>query len=270
MNVGRQVLSQQSGVPVAVIAIPEGVDWKAVGITVDWSTVAAVSGSDVTIPEEGTVIKVGKKYLRFGQIMTKITQAEVQTLDLSGDDDPGGGTWNITDILGEEVADIAWNVSGATLQAAIRAALADVEFADQITVSKSSFVYTITFPPELNNVATITVDATGLTGGVGDTFAITVGTTTQGVATAGYYGPYDPAATDGRQTLTRGSCFVLDQTFQEDPTGLLGSQNYPPVFDGGQVWRKRLLITTGTHSLAAGPTVAEFETAFPRIGYVNS
>lgn len=45
---------------------------KAEGITLDWSTVAAVSGSDATL-NDGQVIKVGAKYLRYGQVLCQIT-----------------------------------------------------------------------------------------------------------------------------------------------------------------------------------------------------
>jgi hypothetical protein len=34
-------------------------------------------------------------------------------------------------------------------------------------------------------------------------------------------------------------------------------------------WKARLLMTTGTHSLAAGPTVSEVEAAFPRVRYAQ-
>jgi hypothetical protein len=43
---------------------------KPGGITIDWTTVAA-PGSDTTLPD-GSVIKSGNKFLRYGQVMTKI------------------------------------------------------------------------------------------------------------------------------------------------------------------------------------------------------
>lgn len=275
-TVGRRVLSTVTGAPVEVIAIPEGVDWKAVGITLDWSTVAAVSGADVTYPDKN-VVRIGKKGLRFGQILCKITQAEITTVDVSGDDDPTGGDFDLRiagtafggETFSEDLEGVAWNVSAADLQTAIRAL--DFPGAELVTVSKALFVYTITFPPESGNV-TVTSPANALTGGGGDTFAVTVGTTTQGVTNSGKYGPYDPAANDGRQTLSRGNCFILNQTILQDGGAgdLVAEQNHPPVFDGGQVWKARLIVTSGTHSLAVGPTWTEFEAAFPRVGYVNS
>lgn len=103
---------------------------------------------------------------------------EVQRVDLSGGDDPTGGTWTLT-ILGETITGIAWNVAAATLQTSIRA----LTFANAIetTVSKSGFQYNITFPKTLGDVATVTVDDSGLINGGTQTTTITtvtpVGTT---------------------------------------------------------------------------------------------
>lgn len=263
---GREVLTK-TGRDVAVLADLQDAQFKVGGITIDWSLITAAA-SDSTLVDQ-TPIKTGEKFLRFGQILTKVTQAEVQTVDLSGDDDPTGGTWSMT-ILGETLSAIPYNVSAAALQALIRAL--DADGASQVTVSKSGFVYTITFPPSLGNVAAITASTTGLTGGGGDTFAITITTTTGGTGTAGKYGPYDPDATDGRQTLSRGSCFVLNRTVKELGYGAninIAQTDHPQVFDGGTAWKDRILMTTGTHSLAAGPTVTEFEAAFPRIAYAG-
>lgn len=68
---GRTVLGVQSQQPTTLLACPDG-EWKVGGITIDWTTIAAVSGSDVTLTD-GTVIQIGKKYIRWGQVMTKIT-----------------------------------------------------------------------------------------------------------------------------------------------------------------------------------------------------
>lgn len=258
---GRQVL-ESTGRPVAALAVPDGVDWKVGGVTIDWSLITAVSGSDATLDDE-TIVKIGDKYLRYGQVLCKITTQEVQTVDLSGADDPNGGDWDLT-ILGETIEDIAWNVSAATLQAAIRSALEDTEHADKITVSKTGFVYTITFPLEMGNVTAVTADGGDLTT-AGSTVTVTITTTTGGVSNNGMFGPYDSAASDGRQTLSRGNCFVLNETVVYSELG----SNHPPVFDGGIVWKDRIIATSGTHSLADGPTYTEFETVFPRIGYAQ-
>lgn len=263
---GRQVLTK-TGRDVRVLADYQDAQMKVGGITIDWSAVAA-AGADVVLPDQ-TPIKTGEKYLRYGQIMTKITTSEVQTVDLSGDDDPTGGTFSLT-VLGQLLSGLAWNIAAVDLQAAIRAI--DSPYASRVTVTKSGFVYTVNFPADAGNVAAIVGDTTGLTGGVGDTFAITVTTTTAGIAGGGKFGPYDSSASDGRQTLSRGNCYVLNHTVKElgSIPGLNNAPtDHPQVFDGGTVWKDRVLMTTGAHSLAAGPTVTEFESAFPRIGYAG-
>jgi hypothetical protein len=45
---------------------------KAGGITIDWSIPVAVSGADVTL-NDGTVIPIGFKYQRYGQVVCRIT-----------------------------------------------------------------------------------------------------------------------------------------------------------------------------------------------------
>src|SRR5215211_5062435 len=70
-------------------------EMKSGGVTVDWALFTAHSGADLVL-EDGVIIKDGEKYIRYGQCITKVTTPEVQTIDLSGADDPNGGTWNMT------------------------------------------------------------------------------------------------------------------------------------------------------------------------------
>lgn len=78
------------------------------------------------------------------------------------------------------------------------------------------------------------------------------------ITASSLYGPYDPAAADGRQTLADGKAFFLNRSILgNDPVDM------PEACFGGECAVDRLLITTGTHSLAAGPTVAEFKAVFP-------
>jgi len=70
MAYGRQVLGT-IGTTIQLSADGEP-GAKLAGVTIDWSTVAAVSGSDVTVGD-GVVVKVGDKYLRYGQVITRIT-----------------------------------------------------------------------------------------------------------------------------------------------------------------------------------------------------
>lgn len=128
---------------------------KAGGVSIDWSTVAAVAGADVTY-EDGVLVRIGEKALRYGQVITKITAS-------------------------------------------------------------------------------------------------------------GKYGPYDPAAGDGRQTLARGDAYLINQTVKE--TDL--HSDHPQAMDGGRVFKSRIIQSGGAAaSLAAGPTLANLETTFPRIAYV--
>lgn len=258
---GRRILATAGRAVMAAASMLA--HWKTGGVTLDWSTVTAASAG-VTLADD-TPIKSGQKFLRFGQILCRITQHEVETLTVNGS--PTGGTFSLTyvDEEGEshETGAIAFDASAAALEAALEAVGASV------TVTKASNVYTVTFD-DARNVAALVLTDNNLTGGASPTVA--VATTTQGNTGLGKYGPYDPAAADGRQSLVRGECFILNETVVE--TGVSGSidpgvTDHPAVFDGGPTWKARVLMTTGAASLAAGPTVAAFETAFPRVEYVQ-
>jgi hypothetical protein len=70
MPFGRSVINTGGrGVCVSADGNPR---WKAAGLTLDWATVTAVSGSDVTL-DDGTVVIVGDKYILFGTVLKKIT-----------------------------------------------------------------------------------------------------------------------------------------------------------------------------------------------------
>jgi hypothetical protein len=56
------------GIQVSADGVPR---WKAGGVTIDWSTVTAVT-EDTTL-DDGTIVKNGDKYLRYGTILTQIT-----------------------------------------------------------------------------------------------------------------------------------------------------------------------------------------------------
>jgi hypothetical protein len=144
-NIGKSIQVSADGRP----------EMKAAGVSIDWTTVAAVSGSDVTYLDN-VVVKVGEKALRYGQVITRIT-------------------------------------------------------------------------------------------------------------TGGKYGPYDFAAVDGRQTLTPGACYVVNETTREDES----ASDHPPVLFGGMVFKSRLIATAGTHSLANGPTYTELLAVLPRLQMVD-
>jgi hypothetical protein len=88
------------------------------------------------------------------------------------------------------------------------------------------------------------------------------------ITSSGLYGPYDPAASDGRQTLTRGKVGLLNMTILQ--TGVLnltaGNPDNGNLIEGGRVWQARIIQSgTGTHTLAAGPTLAELLAVLPRL-----
>lgn len=243
-------------------------EMKHGGITIDWGTVAAVSGSNVTL-NDGQEIEVGEKYLRYGQVVTMIGVAEVQTLTFTGG--PTAGTATITlpasgNQLAQTATAVAFNASAADVAAALNALSRLAPTGASVARAGAGsagdpYVYTITFARGLGNIPQLTSTHT-FTGGTTPT--TTHATTTGGSATGGMYGPYDPAASDGRQTLSRGFCFLLNRTVREHDR----QSDHPPALYGGLVYRDRILATTGTHSLAAGPTFTNLEAAFPRLAYV--
>lgn len=81
------------------------------------------------------------------------------------------------------------------------------------------------------------------------------------ITASGKYGPYDSAASDGREVLTRGKCHIVNETVFENDA----KSDHPPTFEGGHAWRNRLIVHATVASLANGPTLATFLTAFPRV-----
>lgn len=90
----------------------------------------------------------------------------------------------------------------------------------------------------------------------------------------GKYAPYDPAGTTGQEVLTNGRAFILDMTVTQYDTGSAGfsavNDQIGEAIDGGPVWLARIIQSGGgSHSLSAGPTLAELITAFPRLQLVR-
>jgi hypothetical protein len=264
---GRQLLKNSgAGIEVSYDGRPE---WKAGGLTIDWSTVAAIAGADYTIPLDLEVVPIGQKYLRYGQVLTKISNAPVQTVTLNGV--PTGGTFTLTVFRPDTggfvtTAPLAYNASAAAVLAALVAVLGS-EVAVSVTLAAGPPpVYTITF----GLIVPLLVATDSTTGG---THSIAVAVTNAG-GNHGMFGPYDSAAGDGRQTLTRGECFILNQTVLQgaaSPRMPTGPTDHPPALEGGMVWKSRILQSgVAAHSLAAGPTLAELLAAFPRLRLVEN
>jgi hypothetical protein len=262
---GRTLLPNNTIVPTRVSADGSPL-YKVGGVTIDWSSVTAVSGSDVTLPD-GSVIKIGQKYLRYGQILTKITTGTTQTFTGTAT----GGTVTYTFVRTDNgntvtTGTIAFNASAAVVLAAIQAVAAPGQALSATggALGTAPVVVTYGTPTALG-----TMNNTLATGGT-----VTVAQTTAG-ATGGYFAGYDSGASNGLQTLTRGECFILDETLLQYGSGssLLSGENTQVggVFDAGRVFIDRVMHSgTATHSAALGPTKAEFLTAFPGVQIVEN
>jgi hypothetical protein len=255
---GRQVITT-TGIPVMALANLDDAFWKPGGITLDWATVTAVV-ADTTLAD-GTVIPAGQKGIEFGTILCDIGIAEVETLTITAT----SGTYSLTG-NGIVSAAIAFNATSAIVQGVVRSL--GGAYANALVTGAAGGPYTITFERGQGDVTNLVGTSIDLAGGAA-TAVVTTGTAGAGT---GKYGPYDSAVSDGRQTLARGHCFILNETIlQTGAQGLasLATDN-PAVFSGGLVWKARLKIgSVNPVYLGAGnqPTVAAFETAFPRISY---
>lgn len=260
---GRTLLSTNN-VALTRVSADNNPAYKVAGVTIDWSAVTAV-GSDTTLAD-GSLIKSGQKFLRYGQILTKETLAggtgTIQTFTGTAT----GGTFTYSFIRSDNgltvtTAALAFNASAATVLAAIQAVAAP----GQAVSSSGGALGSAAVPVVYSTFTPLgTVNAALLTGGT-----VTVAQTNAGT-TGGYFGPFDSAASDGRQNLNRGDCFILDETITQYDSGTPGispeNTQIGRVFDAGLVWIDRVLQSgAGAHSLAAGPTLAEFLAAFPAV-----
>lgn len=230
-------------------------EMKSAGVTIDWTSVTAISGADVTYAD-GVVVKIGEKALRYGQVLTKVGVGEINTVTLASGS--SGDTFTLTVVnaagVSATTAAIAYDADAAAITAAL-VLLANVG-AGGVVVSGTTPNFTATFASTLGDV-TLTGTGTGMT--------VTVATTSAGGRTD-KYGPYDSAAIDGRQTLANGYVFIVNETVREDAV----ASDHPPVLEGGKVFLDRIIQSgVGTHSLAAGPTLAELLAVMPRLRLVR-
>lgn len=102
---------------------------------------------------------------------------------------------------------------------------------------------------------------------------IELGTVLAKITASGLYGPFSSTATDGRQTLARGSCFIVDETWlQNNPVGLgTGATDHPAVLEGGRVFSARLRMGGANPASIGGnqPTRVQVEAAFPRLRFID-
>lgn len=263
-TVGRNVLEYRSGYDDSIIAGGD-VEWMMVGATIDWDLVVATT-ADVTLPS-GRLIKAGKKYLRNGQVMTRISAGGATVATLNNTPTGGTATYTFTTPTGTFTTPAqAYNATGATLQTALRAL--DTRFAAATVTGSAGGPYTFGFPASLGSVQ-VTADGTLLTG-AGAQPTVTFATTSDG--RVGWFGPYDPSATDGRANLLRGDVGLIART--QINGGTLGLNERDDVHEGlivgGHVWNGKVLHSgTNTHTLLLGPTRAELEAALPKLVLVK-
>lgn len=188
-------------------------------------------------------------YFKSGIALGKITASgkygpyasqtnEVQTVTISGS--PTGGTFTLT-WSGQTTGDIAFDASAADVQAALAALsnIGDTDTGADVSVSGSDGgPWTVTFKGVLGgaDVAQMTADGSGLTGGT--TPAVAVSTTTAGGA--------NPGASDGTATLA-GFLFAAVPAPSDGTTDVVGA-----MLDHGKVVNARLPIPVD----AAGQTDA--------------
>lgn len=261
---GQTTLSPNSVVPTRVSADNNPL-YKPGGITIDWSSITAV-GADTTLTD-GTVIRSGQKFIRYGQVLTKNTTGTVQTLTGTAT----GGTFTMSLVRPDNGATVTTAALSATATAAqILTALQAVLAPSQIVSTSGGALGTATVPITFGaTFPALTINGGALTGGT-----VTVAQTTVG-ASAGLFGPYDPAASDGRQTLTRGECYIADETIlqYDSGTAMISAQNDQTgrVIEGGLVFLDRIIQSgTVTGTLALGPTKANLLAAFPMLRIVEN
>jgi hypothetical protein len=160
---------------------------------------------------------------------------------------------------------LAHNISAANMQIALEGL--DRIGPNRVTVTRTGagsngdpYIYTVTYDRSMGNVPALTATHTFLGG---TTPTVTVATGTAGTG-GGNYGPYDPDATDGRQTIVRGQVFIVNHTVKESDL----HSSHPPSLDGGRCFKGRILATAGSASLAAGPTWTNLLAALPRLSLV--
>lgn len=247
--------------------------YKAGGITLDFTTLPAASVTDTTLPD-GSIVRLNKQFLRYGQVLTKITNPATAIVTIGGG--ATGGTFVIPVTAGGSTLSTAAityssSLTAATVQAAV-VLLANVGAGKATVTGSNGGPYTIVFDNSLGAVTVgPTISAASLTGG---TPTATVTATAPG-GDVGKFGPYDPAATDGRATLTRGECFILDETFvyrsASSVIAGISNDNMGGVIEGGDLYLDRIIQSgVATHTLAVGPTKAELLAAFPLITLVEN
>lgn len=282
MTFGRNVIGS-TGRDVQVIADLADIEWKSGGVTIDWGTVGGGQLQIETATVLGTVTGSGNATVVVTAAGMTGSPITLSVAVLNGDT-PAVVAGKIRTAMAANANIAAWfSIGGSGADIVLtRIAAAANDATMNISIDNGTSTGLTTAATSTNTLGgtaqvaaqTFPDDTVLAAGQKGLRYGQILTRITSVVlgSKVGYYGPYDPAATDGRQTLARGECFILNRTvLQNNPIGLnVHNPDNPAVFDGGRAWKARILMTTGAHSLAAGPTVAEFETAFPDITYVQN
>lgn len=208
---GRQVLSQ-TGVPIQV-TYDGNPEWKAGGITLDWSTVIAVA-ADTTLAD-GQIIKAGHKGLQYGTVLTRLTA--------SGKYAP----WTH--------AETATTLNGATIVGATSFTLtsaANVFPGDSLLFDTAGQAETLEVATVVGNVITTTTAATKTHA---DAVAVSKPDDGRQALTIGNCG------------------VLNETVLQDGPLGFgSGPTDHPGLITGGRVWQARLGVAgTDQPTLAA-------------------
>ena len=160
-----------------------------------WRTKAGINSSGFT-----------RKYPR------EFLQGETQSVNLSS---PTAGTWTIT-LLGQTTGALAWNITAANLQIALRALPATG--ASGIRVTKPGTPYNIIFPAFLGDVALATVDETSLSNTGSVSVSVTANASTTYTDSSAFSNGHRARALDDGNVYDRtGGAWVVTSNPTGDP-----------------------------------------------------
>lgn len=230
-----------SGRVAGVIANPgSGPRYKVGGLTLDWGTVLAAV-ADATDALTGDITKAGQKTIRFGTILCRINATTF-----------GGVVGKYAPYSAPMTADAlngALAVGGTTATLTTGPAAGIINPGDWLTIAAGAggTIETIQVKSYVVGTKVVTFN-TALAQIHGDTAAVTKGD-------------------DGRQTLRRGECFVLDNTIIQGQT--LDGLRAGGCFDGGcTVYLERVARDYGSYGVPANPTRAILEAGFPDLTWL--
>lgn len=127
------------------------------------------------------------QFLIGGNVITRAGTAEVQTVTITGT--PTGGTWTLT-YDGQTTAPLDFDATNTEVDSALEA-LSNLEPGD-VTVTGGpgpGTPYTVTFTIAQGDVAQMTADGSGLTGGVAPAVTVTTATPGTDLTDIGYRAP---------------------------------------------------------------------------------